>query len=112
MAERSEINLLFQSDIMPASSKVGPWPILMRRDDVINLKAAVYRSGRDEKTVRGWCKEFGIGRQAKPGAPLDISAPALEMVMHGDLVALELLREGHRTHSRVGRYFNHLGISP
>jgi hypothetical protein len=57
-----------------------------------------------------WCKEFGIGRQAKPGAPLDISAPALEMVIHGDVAALELLREGKRIHPRVKRYFDHLGI--
>lgn len=88
----------------------GLWPILIRPDEVINLKTAVHRARRDEKTVRGWCKEFGIGRQAKPGGPLDISGPALEMVMHGDLMALELLRGGNRTDPRVSRYFDFLGL--
>ncbi|WP_455873139.1 hypothetical protein [Rhizobium yanglingense] len=82
----------------------------MRPDEIINLKTAVHRTGRDEKTLRNWCKEFGIGRQAKPGAPMDISAPALEMVIHGDVAALELLREGKRTHPRVKRCFDHLGV--
>jgi hypothetical protein len=82
----------------------------MRPDEVINLKTAVHRVRRDEKTIRSWCREFGIGRQSKPGAPLDISAPALEMVMHGDLVALELLRDGKRTDPRVSRYFDFLGL--
>ncbi|MGO8244077.1 hypothetical protein [Rhizobium laguerreae] len=86
------------------------WPILMRRDEVINLKLAVYCTGLDEKTLRGWCKEFGIGRQAKPGSPLGISAPALEMVVHGDMVALQLLRDGKRTDPRVSRYFDFLGL--
>lgn len=104
MNKRTEAKLLFQTN-------ATLWPVLMRKDEVINLKAAVYHTGRDEKTIRGWCKEFGIGRQAKAGAPLDISAPALEMVMHGDAVALELLREGNRTDRRVARYFEHLGIA-
>ncbi|GLR60284.1 hypothetical protein GCM10007919_50120 [Rhizobium indigoferae] len=90
--------------------KGEPWPILMRPDEVINLKTAVHRARRDEKTVRGWYREFGIGRQAKPGAPLDISAPALEMVIHGDVIALELLREGRRSDPRVSRYFDFLGL--
>lgn len=102
--------MLFSRSELLAADGLGPWPILMRPDEIINLKTAVHRTGRDEKTLRGWCKEFGIGRQAKPGAPLDISAPALEMVVHGDVAALELLREGKRTHPRVKRYFDHLGV--
>lgn len=86
------------------------WPILMRADDIIALKTAVHRTGKSEKTIRGWCKTFGIGTQACAGGPLEISAPALEMVRHGDVVALELLREGKRDHPRVSRYFDHLGI--
>ncbi|MGV2074702.1 MULTISPECIES: hypothetical protein [unclassified Rhizobium] len=96
-------------DVKPQADP-GLFPILMRRDDIINLKMAVHRANRDEKTIRSWCKEFGIGRQSKPGAPLEISAPALEMVVHGDVAALELLREGKRTHARVKRYFDHLGV--
>ncbi|WP_392711123.1 hypothetical protein [Rhizobium ruizarguesonis] len=102
--------MLFSSSELLAADGLGPWPILMRPDEIINLKTAVHRTGRDEKTLRGWCREFGIGRQSKPGAPLDISAPALEMVIHGDVAALELLREGKRMHPRVRRYFDHLGV--
>jgi hypothetical protein len=87
-------------------------PILMRSDEIINLKTAIHSTGRDGRTLRGWCKEFGIGRQAKPGAPIEISAPALEMIIHGDIVALELLREGNRSHPRVRRYFDHIGLVP
>jgi hypothetical protein len=83
----------------------------MRSDEIINLKTAIHRTGRDDRTLRGWCKEFGIGRQAKPCAPIEISAPALEMVLHGDVAALELLREGKRDHPRVRRYFDHLGLA-
>lgn len=101
---------LFSSSELLSADGLGPWPVLMNRDDVINLKTAVHRTGRDEKTIRGWCRDFGIGRQVKPGSPMDISAPALEMVVHGDVAALELLREGKRTHPRVARYFHHLGI--
>ncbi|MGO8074730.1 hypothetical protein AB9F41_19705 [Rhizobium leguminosarum] len=103
-------DMLFQNSEIRTAEGLGLWPILIRPDEVINIKTAVFRAGRDEKTIRGWCKEFGIGRQAKPGAPLDISAPALEMVMHGDLVALELLRDGKRTDPRVSRYFDFLGL--
>jgi hypothetical protein len=85
-------------------------PILMRRDEVINLKTAIHITGRSEKTIRHWCKLFGIGAQPCQGSPLEISAPGLEMVRHGDLVALELLREGKRDHPRVRRVFEHLGL--
>ncbi|WP_311272128.1 MULTISPECIES: hypothetical protein [unclassified Rhizobium] len=86
-------------------------PILMRRDEIINLKTAVHLTGRSEKTVRGWCKQYGIGAQSCAGAPLEISAPGLEMVRHGDIIALELLRAGKRDHPRVSRIFDHLGLS-
>ena len=86
------------------------FPILMRKDDIISLKEAVYRSGKCERTLRSWVKDFGIGRQSSSSAPIEISAPALEMVLHGDSEALELLRSGNRLHSRVKRHFEHLGI--
>ncbi|MNL77343.1 hypothetical protein D3C87_2034960 [compost metagenome] len=82
----------------------------MRRDEIINLKMAVHVTGRSEKTIRSWCKEFAIGVQPCAGAPMEISAPALEMVKHGDFVALELLRQGKRGHQRVSRVFEFLGI--
>ncbi|THK35629.1 hypothetical protein EHS39_23665 [Ensifer sp. MPMI2T] len=103
---------LFRHSEMLACEGLGLAPILMRKDEIINLKTAVYVTGRSEKTIRGWCKQFGIGAQPCPGAPLEISAPALEMVRHGDVAALELLREGKRDHPRVRRVLDHLGISP
>lgn len=92
------------------ATNTAPLPILMHRDEVICLKVAVYRTGRSDKTIRNWCKEFGIGVQPLPGAPLEISAPALEMVKHGDIATLELLREGKRDHPHVRRYFEHVGL--
>lgn len=89
---------------------LGLAPILMRKDEIINLKMAVHITGRSEKTIRGWCKTFGIGVQPCPGAPLEISMPALEMVRHGDISALELLRQGRRDHPRVRRIFEHVGL--
>lgn len=86
-------------------------PILMRRSEVISLKEAVYRTGKSEKTIRTWCRDLRIARQSGQNAPLEISAPALEMVMHGDMEALELLRHGSRDDCRVRRFFDHLGIS-
>lgn len=101
---------LFTHSELLACEGLGLAPILMRRDEIINLKTAVHVSGRSEKTIRNWCKDFGIGVQPCPGAPLEISAPALEMVKHGDIAALELFREGKRAHHRVRRYFDHLGL--
>jgi hypothetical protein len=86
------------------------FPILMHRSEVTSLKEAAYRTGKSEKTLKSWCRQFGIGRQSSSGAPIEISAPALEMVLHGDTSALELLRDGDRHHPRVKRYFDHLGI--
>lgn len=101
---------LFTHSELLACEGLGLAPILMRKDEIINLKIAVHVTGRSEKTIRNWCKEFGIGVQPCPGAPLEISMPALEMVRHGDVAALELLREGKRDHPRVRRIFEHLGI--
>ncbi|MDR9808209.1 hypothetical protein [Rhizobium hidalgonense] len=90
---------------------IGAWPILMQQNDIITLKEAVHRTGKSDRTLRSWCKLFRISRQTNSGAPIEISAPALEMVMHGDMEALELLRSGNRHHPRVRRFFDHLGLS-
>lgn len=89
---------------------VGYAPILMKPDEIICLKEAAHRARRTEKTTSGLCKEYRIVRQAVPGAPLEISAPALEMVLHNDVEALELFRRGRRSHPRVMLYFDHLGL--
>jgi hypothetical protein len=101
---------LFTPQNLEGCEPSGLAPILMRRDEIINLKTAVHVTGRSEKTIRKWCRDFGIGVQPRAGAPLDISAPGLEMVRHGDFCALEFLRQGERMHPRVIRYYNHLGL--
>lgn len=85
-------------------------PILSRPDELIGLKRAAYEAGKSEKTLRTWCTLYGIGRQVSPGARIEISRPALEMVLNGDLLALELLRGGHRSDPKVARYFDFLGL--
>jgi len=94
----------------PLGNGLGPWPVLMRPDEVINVQRAAHAVGRSEKTVRRWCREYRIARQSSPNSPLDISLPALHMVAAGDPIALELLRNGNRTDPRVSRYYDHLGI--
>ncbi|MBO9168347.1 hypothetical protein [Rhizobium sp. L245/93] len=89
---------------------LGPAPILMQPGDVINMKRAIAWTGRSDKTLRLWCRKYRIARQSANGSSLEISAPALEMVRYNDLVALELLRSGVRTHERVKRYFDHVGV--
>lgn len=101
---------LFTPQDLDGCEGLGLAPILMRKDEVVNLKTAVHATGRSEKTIRGWCRQYGIGVQACAGAPLEISSPALEMVRHGDFAALELLRKGRRDHPRVARFYDHLGI--
>ena len=91
-------------DKKPSASGTSVLPILMHRSDIITLKEAIYRTGKSDRTLRNWCKQFGIGRQTSPGAPLEISAPGLEMVLHGDFDALELLREGNRRDRRAYHY--------
>ncbi|MBJ7410846.1 MAG: hypothetical protein JHD15_10875 [Phenylobacterium sp.] len=84
--------------------------ILMHRDEIIPLKRAVFHSGKSAVTIRRWCKIHGIARQTGPAAPLEISILALEMVLHSDFEALELLRDGQRQASAVRRYVDHLGL--
>lgn len=66
--------------------------VLMRPDEVRDIKSAADYAGRDDRTIRRWAKHYGIGRQSGPGAPIEISLPALEMVLHGEWEALEKLR--------------------
>lgn len=101
---------LFKSGDLLECEGFGNAPILMKRDEIICLKEAAHRARRTEKTTSLLCKEHRIVRQTLPGAPLEISAPALEMVLHNDTKALELLRRGRRSHPRVTLYFDHLGL--
>jgi len=86
------------------------FPVLMYLHEVIAMPEAVKRTGRTDKTLRLLCQRYGIARRCVSSRRWEISAPALEMVMQGDLEALELLRAGDRHAPRVRRYFNHLGL--
>lgn len=91
-------------------SRRYPPCVFMEPDDIINLKRAEVFADRDEKVIRSWCKEFGIGRQVKPGSPIEISLPALHMLLHGDFYALEIFRDGDRDHPAVARHLRYLGL--
>ncbi|WP_158875831.1 hypothetical protein [Antarcticirhabdus aurantiaca] len=85
--------------------------VLMRPEEVISLKEAVFRTGKNEKTIRRWCKEDGIGRRTSPGAPWEISAVALEAKRYGDVEALRSLRSGEFRSEHVHRYAKYLGLT-
>lgn len=89
----------------------GVVPVLMQPWDCIGIKAAALRARRDDKTIRRWFVRHGIGRRAGPRSPIEISAPALEMVLHGDMEALERLRVGDRSSPAVRRYLDFLGLA-
>ncbi|QKC81524.1 hypothetical protein [Mesorhizobium sp. NZP2077] len=87
-----------------------PKAVLMRRDEIFSVSQAAHYAKRTEKTIRGWVKNDGIGRQAKKGGPIEISRIALLMVLQNDEVALELLRNGERSHPDVLRYIREIGV--
>ncbi len=87
-----------------------PLPVLMRPEEVITLKEAVYRTGRSAKTIARWCREDGIGRRAEPGSAWEVSALALEAKRYGDGEAIEALRQGRFAAPAVLRYSELLGL--
>lgn len=88
-----------------------PRPFLMTDDDAVPIKEAARRARISAKTVVRLYREHRIGRQAKPRAPIEISYPALVILRHGDMEALELLREGYREHPSVSRYLRFIGTA-
>ncbi|WP_051429700.1 hypothetical protein [Mesorhizobium loti] len=82
----------------------------MRRDEICSVSQAAYIAKRTEKTIRGWVKRYGIGRQATKGAPIEISRVALLMVLQGELETLEILRNGYRSHPDVLRFIREVGV--
>jgi hypothetical protein len=81
------------------------WP-----KEILSLQRAAFEVKQSEKTIVRLCNEFGIGRRSARGGRYQISAPALQMVMSDDLVALELLRDGHREAPEVMRYLRALQL--
>lgn len=94
---------------MKGSTKHLP-PVLMNWNEVVDIKTAMQHSDKSEATIRRLCKTYRIARQTFPNAPLEISLPALEMALGADTEALDLLRQGHRSHERVQSYLRHLGL--
>lgn len=101
---------LFATELPEEQPTGDRWPILIRKGDAIGMKQAEDMTGLSSKTIKRWCLDLGIGAHSCSSAPWRISAPALMMVLHGDIRALELLRQGKRDHPRVSRFFDDLGI--
>lgn len=87
-------------------------PILIRPGEGLDISAAAKHSGRSDKCVRRWIRDHAIACRSLDRGPWVVSAVALEMVMHGDQKALELLREGQRSAPEVQRYVDFLGLPP
>lgn len=92
------------------ATRADVWPVFIRKGEEIGMKKAEDMTGLSAKTIKRWCHEYGIGAHSCASAPWRISAPALMMVVHGDIRALELLRQGQRDHPRVARFFDELGL--
>ena len=84
-------------------------PLLFLPDEVMTFKQAVAYTGWDPKTVRKFVERFGIMRRA--GGRIEVNRLGLEMALHGDTVALQLLRAGERRHPHVARYSRHCGLA-
>ena len=86
-------------------------PVFVRPAERIGIREACEYAGKSDRTIRTWCKRFGIGRTPMAGGALVISLPALNMVMQDDQEALELLRAGDRTNPAVLRHFVETGTA-
>lgn len=84
-------------------------PVFIRPSERIGIREACEYAGKTDRTIRTWCRRFGIGRVPLAGGPLVISLPALNMVMQDDPEALELLRTGNRSDPLVRRHFAETG---
>jgi hypothetical protein len=91
-------------------SGARPLPVLMRPAEVLSLHRAAVHAKKSEVQIRRWCKRYGISRQQTQTSPHEISLVALEMVLHADWDALELLRTGDRSSPQVKRYLDFLGL--
>jgi hypothetical protein len=85
-------------------------PVLMRPEHIIDVQRAVFDTKKSESTIRRLCRRYALARQTFPGAPLEISRVGLEMALHGDTEAIELLRDGYTEDPAVARYIRHLGL--
>lgn len=84
------------------TSRVLPVPMLP--SEIVRIETAMYFAQVSDKTIRLWAHKDGIGRQAEKHSPLQISLPALLMKTDGEMVTLERLRAGARSHPAVRMY--------
>ncbi len=96
--------------VVPFEAPKRQRPVLMRQGETYSIRLAALHANRDEKTIRRWCEQYGIGRQSGKNAPIDVSALGLEMVLHGDFQTLELLKSGHDRHPDVAAYRTFLDL--
>jgi hypothetical protein len=101
---------LFDDEQAPPATKPRPHPVMMRPDEVINLKRARHMTGLGERTLRDWADEFGVARQSGEGGKLEFSIPALMMVKQGRLDLLERFRNGDRDSPDIREYFDVFGV--
>ena len=74
----------------------------------LSVAEAAVRACRCERTIRGWIEQYGIGR--KVVGKHDVSAPALQMLLDGDVAAIDAYIEHGRWNELVRPYFQRLGL--
>lgn len=87
-----------------------PIPVPMLPDHVINVARAARYANVTERTIRKWVREDGIGRQAEPSGPVQISAVALELKINGLRDGLEALRRSEFDHADVKFCADRVGV--
>jgi hypothetical protein len=85
-------------------------PILVRDDEAVDLREAAAFASSSTDTIRRWCKLYLIARPSRGNAPLMIHKAGISAIMHGDFVALELLRAGNYADERLIRHYEFAGI--
>lgn len=101
---------LFTNEEAPPAPKPRPHAVMMRPDEVINLKRARHLTGLSERTLREWADDYGIARQTGEGGKLEFSIPALMMVKQGRFDLLERFRNGDRDSPDIREYFDLFGV--
>ncbi len=77
----------------------------MRHDKgVITVEQACFRVGKNRNTIVRWCHRYGIGKQVEDGMPWRIDPIALDMVNHGDRLALWAYHQGEMHNPAVLAY--------
>lgn len=87
--------------MIPRTPRRTPIPVPMLPDHIINIDRAASYARVTERTIRRWVREDGIGRQAEPNGPIQVSAVALELKINGLQDGLEALRYGDFDHADV-----------